>query len=51
MAVNHMYVDAITTGAGNDYAGTSFTDGTWNEGTLTLTKTGAFTAATSGQRF
>ena len=51
MALTHNYCDAVATGAGNDYAGTTFTDGSWDEGSLTLTKTGAFALTIAGQKF
>src|SRR5574343_1022213 len=45
MAIGHSYVDFA---AGNDYAGASFTDGAWDNATLTLTKAGAFGASKVG---
>lgn len=41
MAITNDYCDY---GAGNDYIGASFTDGSFANATLTLTKAGAFTA-------
>lgn len=41
MALSQTYCDFAT---GNDYKGTSFTDGAWTAATHTLTKTGAFAA-------
>ena len=41
----------IDPGAGSDHEGASFVDGVWDNATLTLTKTGAFTAAVAGDKF
>lgn len=45
MAITQSYVDYA---AGNDYIGASFTDGSFANATLTLTKAGAFAAASVG---
>lgn len=45
MAITQSYCDF---GAGNDYIGASFTDGSFANATLTLTKAGAFAASSVG---